>query len=75
MSYTFDSWTIYDSPDDLPGRFIARRWVIGIGAEPEPTTDTREGATLDEVRAKLPIGLVRIPRAEADEPAIVETWI
>ena len=67
-------WTVYDHPRDYPDCFIARRW-IAVGGEVVPTTDMFTGATLDEVRALLPPGLVYFPRAEQDDPKIVEVWL
>ena len=63
-------WVVYDSPLDLPGRFVARKWVLD-----KPTAEILQGKTLEEVRAQLPPGLVCLARADEDDPKIVETWI
>jgi len=63
-------WTVYDSPIDLPGRFVARKWVLE-----KPTNELRQDQTLEGLRNKLPPGLTRLPRATQDDPKIVETWI
>lgn len=63
-------WTIYDSPIDLPGRFVARKWVLD-----QPTNDLLQDKTLDGLRAKLPRGLSRLERSPQDDPKIVEIWI
>lgn len=63
-------WTIYDSPIDLPGGFVARKWVLD-----KPTSEFLQDKTLDGLRAKLPHGLHCMPRSPGDEPQIVETWI
>lgn len=63
-------WAIYDSPLDMPGQFVARKWINDT-----PTSEVLTAATLDELLSKLPTGLHRIPRAASDEPQIVETWI
>lgn len=63
-------WTIYDSPIDLPGRFVARKWVLD-----KPTTELLRDETLQGVRAKLPRGLFCMPRSTEDDPKIVETWM
>ncbi len=60
-------WTIYDSPIDLPGSFVARKWVLD-----KPTSELLQDKTLDGLRAKL---LHCMPRSPGDEPQIVETWI
>ena len=63
-------WTIYDSPIDLPGSFVARKWVLD-----KPTSELLQDKTLEGLRAKLPLGLHCMPRSPGDEPQIVETWI
>ncbi len=63
-------WTVYDSPIDLPGRFVARKWLLD-----QPTSELLQDKTLDGLRGKLPQGLTRLPRAPQDDPKIVETWI
>lgn len=63
-------WVVYDSPIDLPGRFVARKWL-----NETPTAELLQGKTLDELRSRLPGGLYRLDRDEADDPRIVETWI
>ena len=63
-------WVVYDSPVDLPGRFVARKWS-GL----EPTGDIRQAKTLDWLRQQLPIGLTRIDRQPGDDENIVEVWL
>jgi hypothetical protein len=63
-------WTVYDSPIDLPGRFVARKWVLE-----KPTNELLQDQTLEGLRNKLPPGLTRLARATQDDPKIVETWI
>jgi hypothetical protein len=64
------TWVIYNSPADLPGRFVARKWLLD-----QPTPELHQGMTLDQVRDKLPHGLVRIERDPSDDSKIVESWI
>jgi hypothetical protein len=66
-------YTIYDSPADYPGLFVARAFYITRTSTPGEVIAT--GRSIEEVRAKLPIGLHRIVRDESDSPSIVETWI
>lgn len=69
-------WTVFDSPPDFPGLFVAREFRICHGISvPVPTANHFVGRTLEEVRAALPPRLYRIQRAECDEPKIVETWL
>ena len=63
-------WTVYDSPIDLPGRFVARKWVLD-----QPTNELLQDKTLDGLRCYLPYGLTRLDRSPQDDPKIVETWI
>ena len=63
-------WTIYDSPIDHPGSFVARKWVLD-----KPTSELFQDKTLEGLRAKLPPGLHCMPRSPGDEPQIVETWM
>ncbi|ART57093.1 hypothetical protein CBP35_19450 (plasmid) [Acidovorax carolinensis] len=61
---------MYDSPIDLPGRFVARKWLLD-----QPTNELLQDKTLEGLRAKLPQGLTRLERSPQDDPKIVETWI
>lgn len=63
-------WVVYDSPIDLPGRFVARKWL-----NDKPTLELLQANTLDELRSRLPAGLFRIARDASDDAKIVETWI
>ena len=66
---------IYDSPKDYPGEYVCRIWDGGNGLHP---TDTIvEGRTLGEMQEDIQAAgfTLRFPRAEDDDPAIVETWI
>ncbi|MBC3871517.1 hypothetical protein [Undibacterium oligocarboniphilum] len=69
MTETLAIWVIYNSPIDLPGRFVARKWLLN-----QPTPELLQAQTLEEIRSKLPLGLVRMPRDERDDPKIVESW-
>lgn len=70
-------WTVYESPLDYPGRYVARPSVFGavIGAEWSPLVCHLEGCTLSEVRDQLPGGLFCIERAPLDDAVIVEVWV
>lgn len=47
-------WTVYDSPIDLPGRYVARKWVLD-----QLTNELMQDKTLDWLRCKLPYGITR----------------
>jgi hypothetical protein len=71
-------WTVYDHPTDYPDRFVARMYVAGPidgNHGTAATTVVLFGNTLDEVRAMLPPGVVRMDRYPGDDPKIVETWM
>lgn len=63
-------WTVYDSPVDLPDRFVARKFVLD-----KPTGEILQDRTLDGLRNKLPPGLTRLERSPNDDPVIVECWL
>ena len=68
-------WTVYAHPADYPGRYVVRRFACGaFGVLPDrhPWAVTE---TLTEARLSLPEGLTAFPRAEDDEPSIVESWL
>ena len=69
------TWTIYNSPSDYPGFFIARRFEIKAG-DPYPTAEFRKSVLVDELRQGfIDQGLTVIPRHPTDPPSVVETWI
>lgn len=64
-------WTIYDHPKDMPDVFVAR---LHVGLT--PTDQTIVADDLDTIRRRLRNkGYTRLPRQEADDPVIVETWL
>lgn len=63
-------WVVYSSPKDYPGLYVARKWVNNA-----PTSEHISAKSLDEIRKKIPQGLMRIPRTTQDDPVIVEVWI
>lgn len=68
------TWVIYDHPKDFPEYFVARKWMIREGG-PEPTEIMFKDTNLERMRSSLPDGLIRIPRYDGDDPAIIESWI
>lgn len=74
--YVMSMWVIYAKPKDFPDRFVVRQWKLFRGESgPVPCSDHQLADTLDDARAKLPAGLVRINRYGDDDPSIVETWL
>lgn len=66
-------WTVYENPSDYPGKFIARKIIVG--ADPHSNTTMVDGDSLSEVREKIPGVLFRMERHPDDDPVIVETWM
>ena len=67
-------WTVYFSPSDFPGQYIARKSFVTKECQ-HNTHDTRLAASLEELRAQLPLGLHCIVRNQWDPPPIVECWL
>lgn len=63
-------WTIYRKPRDYPTKWVARLFL-----NTHATETVLVGDTLEQVRAALPAGLVRIPRFEEDDSVIMEVWL
>jgi hypothetical protein len=67
----FVIYTVYERPKDYPEEFVIRCFR---GEVPDPEPFAR-GRNLDEVRAQLPEGLVRLDAMPGDDPVILETWL
>lgn len=67
-------FTIYDHPRDYPDKFVVRAFAIFPG-EVLASGECILCDTLEEAREKIPPGLICLPRAEGDDPVIVEVWI
>ena len=63
-------WIIYEEPPAFPNQYVARLYRSYID-----TGKYVVGATLNEVRAKLPAGLMRMERSSQDDPVVRESWI
>jgi hypothetical protein len=67
------TWTIYDHPSDFPYHYVVRPHSARLN---KPLTVHFQHAQLEHVRGALEhLGLTCLPRAESDDPCIVETWI
>ena len=63
-------WIVFEEPPAIPNQYVARLYRSYV--------DTGEyvvGNTLNEVRAKLPSGLMRMERSSQDDPLVRESWI
>ncbi|HEX8957375.1 MAG TPA: hypothetical protein VF798_13930 [Burkholderiaceae bacterium] len=63
-------WVVYEEPPGFPDQYVARRYVLE-----KDTGDYVVGDTLNDVRAKLPPGLMRLERSPQDDPQVRESWI
>jgi hypothetical protein len=79
-------WTIYGPrTKDFPGCYVIRPWVVGPNPEWPFTWQTKDGAftscvacvcsSLREARGCLGHEYTLFPRADEDDPVIVESWI
>lgn len=71
------TYVIYRHPLDHPAKFVVREWFIGdrfydLRPADEPTAVVD---TIEEARAALPPGLVRVQRQRGDDWSIYETWL
>ena len=66
-------FTVYNSPKDFPGKHVVRMWLVSH--EVKSTNLVGVFDTLEQARAFVPPDLIRMPREEADDPVIVETWL
>jgi hypothetical protein len=63
-------WVVYEEPPAFPNQYVARRYRSYV-----ETGEYVVGDTLNDVRAKLPPGLMRIERSSQDDPMVRESWI
>jgi hypothetical protein len=67
-------WSVYDHPADHPDGYAVRK--ILVEADGLLPAEWQLFRSLQEARAALARrGLIRVPRAEEDDPALVETWL
>lgn len=71
-------YVLYNNPLDYPGKYVARRFLVGDPAFPDGIPDRLPlvvAESLADARRALPAGLCNINRSNGDEPHIVEVWI
>lgn len=66
--------TVYEKPEDFPDDYVARAWD---GKGPKPTNIMIKRKNLQEIREDIMAAgfATALPRAEDDDPHIVETWM
>jgi hypothetical protein len=67
-------WTVYSSPRDFPGKFVARPF-LAVKHRSRPLPVHLIADSLKGVREKIPVGTVLLARQPSDDAAIVETWV
>lgn len=71
-------WAVTDSPSDMPGMFVARRWII-LPGNPEPQHTDQHLAFADlEVLHEFfagTKGYIWLPREPCDDPVIVGSYM
>lgn len=68
-------YCVYERPSDYPKSFVVRRWLVG-GLTAVPDREAHAVTkTLDEARAAIPVGLVRLDRAPNDDAVVSEVWL
>ena len=78
MTDDLHQWTVYDSPSDFPGLFVARQWLVGPSGVRASEVTPYVDPFLENVRrfiAAVAPGSVCLMRSEDDDPVIVETWL
>lgn len=74
-STSLSCWTVYKSPRDYPGKFVARRWINDHRGS-RPTANIIISSRLETIQDKMARhGLHRLPRFECDDPVILEVWL
>lgn len=77
-------YTIYDHPRDHPGYFVVRPWDVDPKSDPQarlriaPNGQPVCGlfAELETAREYCAqFGLVKLTRAEHDDPSVIEVWL
>lgn len=61
---------IYKKPEDYPSDYVARVWDAN-----KPTNVVLVNEELENVRHKIPEGMIRIGRSPKDDVVIEEVWI
>jgi hypothetical protein len=73
VSDTITQYAIYERPSDFRDGYVVRQWLIS-GDEIQPGDATRH-PSLEEARASLPPGAVKVSGVDPKEPTIIEVWM
>jgi hypothetical protein len=70
-------WTVYKHPQDYPGEYVARKFVITEDFY-GPNNESISSRSLRDVRSVLRSlyrGLIQLQLSPDDEPHVVEIWL
>lgn len=63
-------FTVYEKTSDYPDKFVVRLFNINKATNFVAVKDT-----LEEARTVIPVGRVKFPKDEKDDPCIVEIYL
>lgn len=67
-------WTIYAPAPEHPDMFAVLTWMGAFDGS-LIRGDLQLAPTIEDARAMIPAGLIRMDPADSDHPAILETWL
>jgi len=68
-------WTIYRHPLDFPDHYVVRQWWVLEGGVLVAKLVGIVCHSLEEAREQIPPSAICIPREDADDAVIVETYL
>ena len=70
-------WTVYKHPNDYPGEYVARKFVIAedFYRSSKESISSRSLRDVRNVLQSLYPGLIQLKRPPDDEPHVVEVWL
>jgi hypothetical protein len=70
-------WTVYKHPNDYPGDYVARKFVIteDFYRSSKESISSRSLRDVRNVLRSLYPGLIQLKRPPDDEPYLVEVWL
>ena len=70
-------WTVYEHPNDCPGEYVARKFVIteDVYKSSKELISSRSLRDVRNVLRSLYPSLIQLKRPPDDEPHVVEVWL
>ena len=70
-------WTVYKHPNDYPGEYVARKFVIAedFYRSSKELISSRSLRDVWKLLRSLYPGLIQLKRPPDDEPYVVEVWL